>query len=54
MRRSARDVLPKVHANAASWIATNGIQKPVHQYRIEGGKVNAAPILAEHFEEMEH
>jgi hypothetical protein len=47
-----RDLIPTVHANAISWIAANGVQKPIHHYSIEDGKVNAAPILADHFQDV--
>jgi len=41
-----------VLANALTWIATNGTQKPIHHYNIEDGKVNAAPVLLDRFGEM--
>jgi hypothetical protein len=38
-------LVPVVHSNALSWIASNGIQMPVHYYRIEDGKVSPVPML---------
>lgn len=46
------DLVPTVHAGAITWIAANGCSKPVLHYKIEDGKVNAAPILADNFEEL--
>ncbi|MEO7300695.1 MAG: hypothetical protein ABI042_19190 [Verrucomicrobiota bacterium] len=39
------DLLTTIHANAVCWITENGLQKPIHLYRLEGGKVNAVPLL---------
>ena len=38
-------LIPVVHTNALVWIAANGVQKPIHHYRIEDGRVNATPLL---------
>lgn len=46
------DLIPTVHTNALAWIIANGIQKPIHHYKIEDGKVNAEPVLAEHVKEV--
>jgi hypothetical protein len=42
-------LVPTVHANALSWLATNERSKPVHYYKIEDGKVNAEPLLLDRF-----
>jgi len=39
-----------VHRNALMWMAVHGIQKPVHHYRIEDGKVSPTPLLLDHFQ----
>lgn len=44
---SQLDLLSTVHSNALNWIAQHGVAAPVHHYRIENRKVNAAPLLAE-------
>ena len=46
------DLVPVVQANALAWIAANGVGKLIHHYRVEDGKVNAAPVLLDSFEEM--
>ena len=38
-----------VHFNALNWLTTHKVTKPVHYYKIEGGKVNAEPILLDRF-----
>jgi hypothetical protein len=39
-----------VHENALRWIIANGSGgKPVHHFKIEGGKVNVDPILLDRF-----
>jgi hypothetical protein len=38
-------LIPVVHTNALVWIATHGVQKPIHHYTIEHGQVNATPRL---------
>jgi hypothetical protein len=40
-------LVPVVHSNALTWIEMNGIQRPVHHYRIEDGKVSPTPMLLE-------
>lgn len=39
-----------VHRNALVWIAVHGIQKPVHHYHIEDGKVSPTPVLLDRFQ----
>jgi len=38
-------LIPVVHTNALVWIAANGVQKPIHHYKIKDGRVNAPPLL---------
>ncbi len=44
------DLMGQIHLNALTWIETHGVSAPVHQYRIEKGKVNAKPILLDRLE----
>jgi hypothetical protein len=37
--------LRPLHANGIAWIVENGVQKPIHVYRIEKGQGNVSPIL---------
>jgi hypothetical protein len=41
-------LIPTVHSNALNWLIANKFTKPVHYYKIENGKVNAAPLLLDH------
>lgn len=45
-------LIPDVHAKAIQWIEANGVQKPVHYYKIENGQFNAAPLLFNHVLEL--
>lgn len=40
-----QDLLPTIHVKAVTWIMENGRQKAIHFYIVEGGVVNAAPML---------
>jgi hypothetical protein len=42
-----QELLPTIHASALTWIKQNGRQKAIHLYILEGGNVNAAPLLFE-------
>lgn len=43
-------LVQEVHENALRWIVANGSGgKPVHHYKIQGGKINVEPILLERF-----
>jgi hypothetical protein len=44
------DLIGQTHLNALTWVETHGVLAPVHQYRIENGKVSAKPILLERLE----
>ncbi|HUA67019.1 MAG TPA: hypothetical protein VMA13_00605 [Candidatus Saccharimonadales bacterium] len=44
-------LVPTVHSGALAWIATNGVQRPVHYYRIEDEKVSPVPMLFDRIEE---
>jgi hypothetical protein len=47
---SQLDLMEQIHLNALTWVETRGVSAPVHQYRIENGKVNAKPMLLERLE----
>ena len=47
---SQLDLMGQIHLNALTWVETCGVSAPVHQYRIENGKVNAKPMLLERLE----
>jgi hypothetical protein len=44
-------LVPIVHSSALGWIAANGVQRPVHYYRIEDEKVSPVPMLFDRIEE---
>lgn len=49
---SRLDLMKDAHGDARKWIAENGVQRPVHHYEIENGKVNLKPIFADHLSEV--
>lgn len=49
---SQLDLVDEIHSNARNWIAEHGAAAPVLYYKIEAGKVNAKPELADRLEEI--
>jgi hypothetical protein len=49
---SQLDLVDETHSNARNWVAEHGAVAPVLYYKIEAGRVNAKPQLADRLEEV--